>query len=184
MKLYLMRHAHAAPGPPMNPTRDITDKGRAQAQLMGEFLKGHIGTVDLILCSSFRRAIETAEIVSKILGVRYVKVPALDPDGIGYKMWDAILQAVDRRKEILVISHDPAILELFAFLTGGSSSQVRFEHAAVCHIKVTAAGRDAVPAGCLHWFIEPKLIESKLVDQLIAERDVAEAAAEAALSLV
>jgi phosphohistidine phosphatase len=177
MKLWLMRHAHAAPGRPMNPSREITDKGRAQCELMGNFMKAHLGTVDLILCSEFRRAVQTAQLMSQHLGARYIKVPQLAPDGIAIKMWNAILQAVDRKREILVVTHDPAILELFAWLTGGAASQVRFEHATIAHIDIKDPEPDAIPKGVFHWQLEPKLIEGYTLD-----RDVAEAAVALALT--
>lgn len=171
MKLYLMRHAHAELGHPMNPSRTITDKGRDQVELMGKFLVGHIGNVELIICSEFRRAVQTARILAPMLGTRYVMAQELDPAAIAYKAWESILQAADRKKDILVITHDPAVNELFAFLTGASASQVRFDHCAIAHIDIKNT-KPAMPAGKLHWFVEPKLIEGIMVEQEVAEAAV------------
>ena len=60
MKLYLQRHGEAEAGERNYPTRGLTEQGREQVKLMGEFLVRQIGRVDLVVSSNFKRAFDTA----------------------------------------------------------------------------------------------------------------------------
>src|SRR5439155_4236406 len=60
MRLYLVRHAEAAPGTP-DELRTLTPEGREQARQLGERLRGEGVVADAVLCSPLLRARETAD---------------------------------------------------------------------------------------------------------------------------
>src|SRR5258705_10867269 len=76
MKIILARHAAAEDKAASDAERRLTPEGREQAAVMGRLIAATIERVDQIWTSPLPRALETAEIAAKVLGV----VPKIDPD--------------------------------------------------------------------------------------------------------
>ena len=81
MKLYLLRHAEAAPitGGRDNPGRPLTEKGIEQAQIVAAEMKAGQISFDMILASPYLRASQTAEIIAAELELldKLVREPIL-----------------------------------------------------------------------------------------------------------
>jgi phosphohistidine phosphatase len=67
MQVYLVRHAHAAPGSP-DALRPLTAEGRRTARRLGERLRDE-AEVEAVLTSPLLRARQTAEAIAKAVGV-------------------------------------------------------------------------------------------------------------------
>jgi phosphohistidine phosphatase len=160
VKLYLQRHAEAQAGEPMDPTRAVTEQGREQVKLMGEFLVRQIGRVDLVVSSNFKRAFDTARGMADLLGCEIVETsPALDPDGKPAIAWSDVEiltgaycpETADAH--VLVVSHHPLVNELAEYLCGVKTSDEKFHHAAVMHIHGNG------PGSVMEYFVPPKVVE-------------------------
>ncbi|HET8607398.1 MAG TPA: phosphohistidine phosphatase SixA [Gaiellaceae bacterium] len=115
MRVYLVRHAEAAPGQP-DELRPLTPAGRESARRLGERLAGE-ARVDAVLTSPLLRARETAEAIAKAAGVTAEPTDLLAP-GAG----DAeLLAAVDGRGAVVVcVGHQPDCGRIAAALAGGA----------------------------------------------------------------
>jgi broad specificity phosphatase PhoE len=100
MKLYLIRHGHQKDHQESNYRKgildpELSDLGRRQAELLGKRLANH--HLGAIVTSDLMRAVQTAEIVNRHLGVTLNQEPNLreiDMGEVSIKGWERI--AVDR----------------------------------------------------------------------------------------
>lgn len=123
-RLILVRHATAAPkGPNIDDfTRSLRKKGRKESQVMVNWYKEAWEKPDLLLSSPANRAIETARIFAKGLGIRPKKIAqddalygGLDPDE-----FLALLKTLDDKHDtVMVFGHDPDFSEFAKHLVEG-----------------------------------------------------------------
>jgi phosphohistidine phosphatase len=112
MRLVLVRHAEAAPGTP-DELRTLTDDGRAQAQALGERLRGEGIRPNAVLSSPLIRALETAEALG--LGE-----PEADERLAPGMTADAVQAVVaERGGTVVVVGHQPDCGRIAAALTDG-----------------------------------------------------------------
>lgn len=195
MNLYLQRHAHPVNGHPMDGTRQLDVKGRAQAAEMAAFMVKEVGRVDICITSPFARAMETAEVMADALGCHLADSRMLEPDGTPEKMWEEITRLVQRSTSVLMVGHDPSINTLCCWLMGfpgvqctfldndysypplisppSKSVGMRFDHGAIAWLIVKGK------TGALQWLATPKLVH-----QDEEEKEVVEAARELAAFFV
>jgi phosphohistidine phosphatase len=115
MRLYLDRHAKAAPGEP-DELRQLTPEGREQARALGKRLRDEGIQPDAILTSPLLRARETGVELGRSLGVEPMPDERLAPGA----SLDALRAAVAGRGEhVVAVGHQPDCGEIAAELTGG-----------------------------------------------------------------
>jgi phosphohistidine phosphatase len=115
MRLYLVRHAEAAPGEP-DELRSLTQEGREQAQALSERLRDEDAAPAVILTSPLLRARETGDELAKALGVESEPDERLAP---GADL-DSVRAAVEGRgDQVVVVGHQPDCGQIAAALTGG-----------------------------------------------------------------
>lgn len=112
VRLYLVRHAKAAPGDP-DELRPLTPEGREQARLLGERLAGE--RPDAVVTSPLLRARETAEVLARACGLEAVPDERLAP---GATSGDARLAAAGLGERIVLVGHQPDFGRIAAALTG------------------------------------------------------------------
>jgi phosphohistidine phosphatase SixA len=115
VRLYLVRHAEAAPGEP-DELRSLTPEGRAQARALGERFRDEGVQADAVLTSPLLRARETGDELARSLGVESEPHEGLAPgaDAAGLRA------AVEGRGEqVIAIGHQPDCGQIAADLTGG-----------------------------------------------------------------
>jgi phosphohistidine phosphatase len=127
MRLFVVRHAEAAPGEP-DELRPLTDAGRAAARALAARLARE--DVELVLASPLLRARETAGEIARTaqapLEVDDRLAPGATPDGIR--------AAVDGRgKTVVAVGHQPDCSEVVLALTGRME---RFEPAAFVEVEL------------------------------------------------
>lgn len=129
MELILWRHADAEdPGPKGDFVRELTKKGRKQAERMADWLRPRLEGEWTVLSSPAARAVQTVT----PLGMDYEVRPGLDTsssadDMLGEAGWPD----GDR---VIVVGHQPTLGEVAALLMGGG------------------AGDIAVRKGAIYWF--------------------------------
>jgi phosphohistidine phosphatase len=115
MRLYLVRHAEAAPGEP-DELRSLTQEGREQARALGERLRDDDAAPAVILTSPLLRARETGDELARALGVESEPDERLAP---GADL-DGVRAAVEGRgDQVVVVGHQPDCGQIAAALTGG-----------------------------------------------------------------
>lgn len=119
-RLIVMRHAKSAwPAGVPDHDRPLAGRGRREAGLAGDWLRGHAGPIDLVVCSTATRARQTAKRVTKRLDA----TPGLRLDERVYAGSDRGLLGVLRELPesagtVLLVGHNPGVEELVAELTG------------------------------------------------------------------
>lgn len=156
MRLYLVRHAQSGPsGLGRDLDRQLTERGREQAKILGRGLKRLNVSLHEVLTSPAARAAETAEILAR----SFQPAPPVLPVGGLYGNEDPrpLLEAILPRTgkgDLAVVGHLP-VLERFASLLVSETPQ------AALHFQTASAAClefDAAPAfgqGRLRWLMGP-----------------------------
>jgi phosphohistidine phosphatase len=112
MRLFLVRHAEAAPGEP-DELRTLTEAGRAVARAVGEQLRSE--HPDAVVSSPLLRARETAEAIARANGLVAEVDERLAPGADG----DIVRAVIDGKGEaVVVVGHQPDCSEAIFMLTG------------------------------------------------------------------
>ena len=112
MRLFVVRHAEAAPGDP-DELRPLTDAGRAAARALGDRLAEH--GLDAVLSSPLLRARETAEAIARPAGLVAEPDERLAPGADA----DTVREAVAGRGDTVVtVGHQPDCSEIVLALSG------------------------------------------------------------------
>ena len=115
MRLYLVRHAEAAPGEP-DELRPLTPQGREQARVLGQRLDADGAHPEAILTSPLLRARETGGELARALQVATEPDDRLAPGATADDLRAAI---TGRGDEVVVVGHQPDCGRIAAALTGG-----------------------------------------------------------------
>jgi phosphohistidine phosphatase len=127
VRLFVVRHAEAAPGEPDH-LRPLTKAGRAAARSLAKEL-GPEG-IDAVLSSPLRRARETADEIAAAAGTKTEIDDRLSPGATA----DDLRQAVAGRGEtVVVVGHQPDCSEILLELTG---REVRFKTGSVQEVEL------------------------------------------------
>jgi len=112
VRLFLVRHAEAAPGEP-DALRPLTPAGRATARALADELAPE--HPDAVLCSPLLRARETAEQIARAASVAAEVDERLAPGATA----DDVREAVSGRGDTVVaVGHQPDCTEILLDLTG------------------------------------------------------------------
>ncbi|MGE5273088.1 MAG: phosphohistidine phosphatase SixA [Verrucomicrobiota bacterium] len=115
MRVYLVRHAEAAPGQP-DDFRPLTPTGRAAARDLGKRLAADGLRPDAVLSSPLLRARETAAELGRALGTEPETDERLAPGTDA----DALRAVVAGRGDaVVVVGHQPDCSRISAAITGG-----------------------------------------------------------------
>ncbi len=126
-RLHLLRHAKSSWDEDVDDRdRKLSRRGRDEAQRVGAHLPAAIGRLDLVLCSTARRARETTELV--LAG--FAPAPRLLVEDELYLAGAALLLSRLTRLDesdgaVLVIGHNPGLHELAIVLGAPDSPQYR-----------------------------------------------------------
>jgi len=114
MRLYLCRHAQAAPGEP-DATRELAPEGRDQARALGELLAARGDAPVLVLSSPLVRARQTAEAIAKATGAPLRIEERLAPGATAA----ALVAALEGEPgPVATVGHQPDCSEIAVALTG------------------------------------------------------------------
>ncbi len=156
MDLFLMRHADAVDGNGNDFSRTLTDRGRRQAERMGDWLR-ELKHFPLSLATSpYPRAHETAAIVASRLG----KDSTVRPDerlapGLTVEEGCALIHELGQSScGLMLVGHAPDLSRLGAYLIGAKETGLDLRKGAVAHFETLRAG---FGGSALRWLIDPKL---------------------------
>jgi phosphohistidine phosphatase len=156
ISLHLLRHADAGdPGKWQgdDAARPLSEKGVRQAERLGRHLARVGFEPDAILSSPRLRALQTAEIVGKALGVEVTAddrlAGSLDPGSV-----TALLHDAGSPRRPVLVGHDPDFSELLAGLVGAPDLSMKKGALA----RVDLAAGIATGGGALRWLLPPDLV--------------------------
>jgi phosphohistidine phosphatase len=111
-RLLLLRHAKAVPGGAKvdDHGRELAARGRSDAPTMGRYMRKHDFVPDLVLCSTSKRTIETAELV---FGEFREKPDTEFVEALYLAEADALIAAVravsDACESVCFVGHNPGM---------------------------------------------------------------------------
>jgi phosphohistidine phosphatase len=157
MQLHLLRHAHAGDWSTWeghDSARPLTDKGRSQSERLGRFLAGLAFRPDLLITSPKIRAIQTAEIVARLLDASLAVDDRL-AGPLDLVSVEDILSAHGDPERPVLVGHDPDFSELVAALCGAAGVPMR--KGAFVRIEVERPLQPGL--GTLRWLVPPDLLK-------------------------
>ncbi|MDX2092373.1 MAG: phosphohistidine phosphatase SixA [Kofleriaceae bacterium] len=117
MRIYLVRHGDAVPEEEAGSDRDrwLSARGREHARVLGRLLREQRVEPDVILSSPLPRAVQTAELLAQSLDYLGIvtSLRCLEPSA---QPRVAATEIMARGVSVLVVSHEPAISSLGAYL--------------------------------------------------------------------
>ncbi|MCB4756801.1 MAG: phosphohistidine phosphatase SixA [Elusimicrobia bacterium] len=120
MKVYLMRHGEAVPRSEWegsDSSRPLSKEGRADVERAGRGMAKDDWSIDLILCSPYQRAKETATLVASSRGRGdVVSLPELAP-GVRPDAIQEALKPYFGKEPFLIVGHIPDLALFAARLT-------------------------------------------------------------------
>ena len=112
MRVFLVRHAEAAPGEP-DELRRLTSAGRDAARALGERLAGEHPTA--VVTSPLLRARETADLIARACTLEAMADDNLAPGATADALRAA---AADKGSTVVAVGHQPDCSEIVLELTG------------------------------------------------------------------
>jgi phosphohistidine phosphatase len=112
VRVYLVRHASAAPGTP-DDARPLTAEGRAEADALGERLAAV--ELDAVVSSPLLRARETAEAIARACGLEAEVHEGLAPGATAATVRDAV---TGHGGIVAAVGHQPDCGNIYEELTG------------------------------------------------------------------
>jgi phosphohistidine phosphatase len=154
-QLWMLRHGEAVPHDSKpDAERELTPRGRRQADAAGQALAAVNEEFDACYASPKVRAWETAELACEHLNVEPIADTSL---ANGFSRVDALalLEAHGDNARVLVVGHEPSFSQVVYDFTGG---RVDFKKGGI------AALRAARTVGELLVLLRPKEIEAQALD--------------------
>ncbi len=131
MNLILWRHAEAEETASSDMSRQLTTRGRKQAQGVARWLRSRLGDDALILVSPATRTIQTAEALTD----QYRVVPALAPNASVDDVLTSVGWPRGLAPTVVVVGHQPTLGEIAGRLLSGDERRGwALKKGAVCWI--------------------------------------------------
>jgi phosphohistidine phosphatase len=138
MNLILWRHAEAEDQAASDLARQLTSRGRKQAQAVAKWLRARLDDDALFLASPATRTIQTAE----AFGDRYRVVPSLAPGGSAQAVLDAAGWPEGIAETVVVVGHQPTIGHVASLLLTGQEAEWSVKKAGIWWFQQRSRGSD------------------------------------------
>ncbi|MGI8961557.1 MAG: phosphohistidine phosphatase SixA [Bryobacteraceae bacterium] len=158
MQVYLLRHGIAEEDRSglSDADRALTQDGRRKLRQTLQIASQADVQPTLILTSSLKRAVETAEIAEEVLGYRgeLLRTESLLPGSSMQGVWDEI-RVHANESAILLVGHNPLFAELAGYLLGAPELQIDVKKGSL--LRIDFESMPPQPKGILRWFLVAKL---------------------------
>jgi phosphohistidine phosphatase len=158
MQVYLLRHGVAE-----EERSGLSDADRALTQDGRRKLRQTLQTASqadirptVILTSSLKRALQTAEIAQEVFKYKgeLVGTEALMPNASVQDVWNEI-RVHSGEPAIMLVGHNPQFAELAGYLLGAPELEIDIKKGSL--LRIDFEGVSARPKGILRWFLIAKL---------------------------
>jgi phosphohistidine phosphatase len=142
MNLFLLRHASAGTSrtnPLIDKKRPLDKDGKRHCLQLATILNGQKTSFDFVISSPLKRSLQTAQLVATETGYegQIVQSPALAPTAT-FKDFQALLQTITGKENILVVGHNPNIAIFLAALLVPSGAtaipSIRMRKGSIAHV--------------------------------------------------
>lgn len=150
--IYLVQHGKAY-DEKVDPERSLTPEGINETNLVASYLAKIGVSVDVIVHSGKKRALQTAEILARHLGVKSVNaVEGLNPNDDPGLIAGKLSELGGR---VMIVGHLPHLSKLASLLIAGNPSiqLIKFRYSGV--VKLSLINGQWV----IEWYITPELIK-------------------------
>jgi phosphohistidine phosphatase len=154
MHLILWRHAEAEDVAASDLARQLTTRGRKQAQNVARWLRARLPEDALILASPAARTIQTAEALTD----QYRVVRELAPDASVEQVLTAVGWPEGLASTVVVVGHQPTLGEVAAHLLSGGSDQRSWAMKKAGVVWLASRERNGDGQAVLHAAITPDLV--------------------------
>jgi phosphohistidine phosphatase len=158
MQVYLLRHGVAEEdrSGQSDADRALTQDGRRKLRQTLETAAQADIRPTLILTSSLKRAVQTAEIAQEVFKYKgeLVRTEALMPNSGVEDVWNEI-RVHDGEPVIVLVGHNPQFGELGGYLLGAPELQIDVKKGSL--LRIDFEGLSSQPKGILRWFLIAKL---------------------------
>jgi phosphohistidine phosphatase len=155
--VYFLRHASAGQSlsdPKKDEKRPLDTEGTLQCRYIGRALAAADVSIDTIISSPLKRAMQTAQLVANELGFeqKIEMDSAMRPEAT-YTAFQSLLRKHQAKDAIMVVGHNPSIEEFLAQTIGrnGAAAGVDSKKGSVAKVEIKRSG------GILQWLLTPKL---------------------------
>jgi phosphohistidine phosphatase len=157
MIVYFLRHASAGQSladPKKDEKRPLDAEGTLQCRYVGRALAAADVSIEAIISSPLKRAMQTAQLVANELGFEHkIEVDnAMRPEAT-YAAFQSMLRKHQSKEAVMVVGHNPNMEDFLAQTIGrnGAAAGVECKKGSVAKVDMKRAG------GRLQWLLTPKL---------------------------
>ncbi len=168
MNVYLMRHASAGlrrDNPSLDAKRGLIKEGKDQCMLMARVLSAMKVSVDAVVSSPLKRALQTAQFVGTELGfdAKVDTSTALLPAAAYPAFLDLLAKyEAQGRESLLVVGHNPTMFEFLGkLITGNGGAAIRMRKASIARVDT------AHHPPRMQWLIDPR--SSRLIYESVGK---------------
>ena len=160
--LLILRHGKTQPDAPEGDrARELTDRGRRNTKIMGEYIRELTGTPHAIITSDATRALQTAEVLAPAVG--FDGALTIEPRIYAGNLPSLLVLVTEIPDEVdtaLLVGHNPGFEELAAALAGIDPDDVRLPTAGLAHLEFDEEQWDRVfeGTGRLRGIMTPRTI--------------------------
>jgi len=154
MHLILWRHAEAEDSAATDLARQLTTRGRKQAQNVARWLRARLPDDALILASPAARTIQTAEALTD----QYRVVHELAPDASVEDVLSAVGWPEGLASTVVVVGHQPTLGEVAARLLSGGADSHSWAVKKAGVLWLASRERNGDDQAVLHAAITPDLV--------------------------
>ena len=158
VRIYLFRHGIAENyNSAGDAGRQLTSKGRKKVAVMANFLKKRVSP-KMIISSPYTRAMETAQIAAKEVGIdpEYIKTSDVLFPGSDYHETLIELNALDCH-DVMLFGHNMHMSDLLCGSIGMKGSYIKMKKSAVACIDFPVTVEPG--SGNLKWLVTPAFID-------------------------
>jgi phosphohistidine phosphatase len=160
MNLYFIRHATAAKSAARDEDRELTQKGRKEARILGEAFANMAIRLDYLYASPLLRAQETAEILASTSGYRgeIVTLEELKNSVPTLELLQ-VLKPLEEDAEVGLVGHMPSLAEHLAYLLGARPESLPFDKGGVASVWWEPSRPEASE---LRWFLRQEQLREMI----------------------
>ncbi len=157
MNLYVLRHASAGekrPNPLLDKKRPLDKEGKQQCLLVGSYLNALRVSIDVIVSSPLKRALQTASLVGTELGYESTiqLSDALAP-GASVEVFQQLVTSLSVYENVIVVGHNPNLSQfLVSLITSAGRPNLRLRKGSIARVDCTRK------PGQLVSLIEPRIL--------------------------
>jgi phosphohistidine phosphatase len=176
MNLYILRHASAGTrrvNPLLDLKRPLDKEGKRHCLQLGMILNAMKLNFDLIVSSSLKRSLQTAQLVGTETGYesKILISNALAPAAT-LAQFQRMLRECSKYESVLVVGHNPNITTFLGSLIGAPASPVGEPDRARVRMRKGSLARLTLQRGpaTLQWLLEPRIIRGLYTTSIKSSR--------------